>query len=75
MKTDNKADAVYIYLSEKPYARGRDLDDNRRIDYSDDGTPIGVELLNVSQGVDISDLPKQREIGKILEGLGLRIFA
>ena len=33
-KYDAQADAIYIYLSDKPYAYGKDLDDERRIDYA-----------------------------------------
>lgn len=59
---DAQADAVYIQLSDKLYAYGRDLDDSRRIDYSEDGKPIGIELLNVSDGVNASDLPIPDEV-------------
>ena len=51
IKYDKQADAVYILLSNKPYAYGKDLDNERRIDYDADGNPRGVELLCVSGGV------------------------
>ena len=66
-KYDAEADAIYIYLSEKPYAYGTDLDDERRIDYASDNTPIGVELLCVSKGVNLDGLPHVDEIAKLLE--------
>ena len=66
-KHDPQADAIYIYLRDKPYAYGKDLDDERRIDYAADNTPIGVELLCVSKGVNLDSLPHVDEIAKLLE--------
>jgi len=63
---DKKADAIYIYLNDTPYAYGEDLDHERRIDFAEDGTPIGVELLCVSAGVITDGLPYRREIEKLL---------
>ena len=73
-KHDSQADAIYIYLSEKPYAYGKDLDDERRIDYASDNTPIGVELLCVSDGVNIDDLPCKDEIAEVLEINGIKTY-
>ncbi len=73
-KYDPEADAIYIYLSEKQYAYGTDLDDERRIDYASDNTPIGVELLCVSEGVNLNSLPHIDEIAKALEAEGIKIY-
>lgn len=67
LKHDKQADAIYIYLSDKPYSYGKDLDDERRVDYASDNTPIGVELLNVSKGVNLDGLPRRAEIAKVLK--------
>ncbi len=75
MKYDREADALYVYLSDKPYAYGRDLDNERRIDYAADGTPIGIELLSVSKGVNPDDLPEQSEVIDLLESQNIKIFA
>ncbi len=73
-KHDVQADAVYIYFSDKPYAYGRDLDDERRIDFAYDNTPIGVELLCVSDGVNLGSLPRIDEIAEILEINGIKAY-
>lgn len=73
-KHDTQADAIYISLSDKPYAYGRDLDDERRIDYASYNTPIGVELLCVSKGVNLYGLPRKDEIAEILEHNGIRAY-
>ena len=75
MKHDPTADAIYIYLSDEPYAYGRDLDNDRRVDYSSDGSPIGVELLRVSKGINVDDLPDQEKIAELLEDGHFKVFA
>ncbi len=73
-KRDVEADAIYIHLSNKPYAYGKDLDDERRIDYASDNTPIGVELLNVSKGVNLDGLPHIDEIAEAVETEKIKIY-
>ncbi len=75
IKYDREADAVYIYLSDNKYAYGKELDDGRRIDYSEDDVPIGVELLCVSKGVNPDDLPNPEKITEILERSNIKVFA
>lgn len=72
---DPEADALYITLSTKPYAFGEDLGPERRIDYAADRTPIGIELLAVSHGVDLEALPYRDEIAQLLERTGLSELA
>ncbi|OGO43850.1 MAG: hypothetical protein A2137_00755 [Chloroflexi bacterium RBG_16_58_8] len=74
IKHDKKADAIYIYLNNKSYAYGKDLDDERRIDYAVDNIPVGIELLNVSKGVKIEGLPLVEEIADALESRGIKIY-
>jgi uncharacterized protein YuzE len=70
-------DILYVNLSDKPFAYGRDLDDARHLNCSQDGSIIGIEFLYVSQGVDLSDIPDEvvRAISPILESRGVRVFA
>lgn len=72
---DDKADAVYIRLRAVPYAHGEDLDAVRRVDFGADGQPIGVELLYVSEGVNVDDLPEQAMIGRLLEEHNIKVLA
>ncbi len=73
LEHDKKADAVYIYLSDAPYAYGKDLDTERRIDYSSDGTPLGIELVCVSEGVLLSGLPQPKEIARLLKTKNIKV--
>jgi len=75
IRYDKEADAIYILLSEKPYAYGKDLDEERRIDYDANGNPRGVELLCVSTGVITDDLPNRAEIEQALGKRGIKIYA
>jgi len=75
IRYDKQADAIYVILSEKPYAYGKDLDEERRIDYDANGNPRGVELLCVSTGVITDELPNRAEIEQALEDRGIRVYA
>ncbi|HKA12752.1 MAG TPA: DUF2283 domain-containing protein [Candidatus Dormibacteraeota bacterium] len=54
---------------------GRKLDGSPCIDFSGDGRPIGIELLNVSHGVDMQGLSKKEAVERLLAGRRIRIFA
>jgi len=75
LQYDEEADAIYIRLSDKGYSYGEELDRERRIDYAADGTAIGVELLCVSTGVDLRDLPEQKTIAKLLAEHRVKVLA
>ena len=64
---DANADCVYILINRLPYAYSKEIDETRFVDYAEDGTVIGIELLYVSGGVDICDLPHEAEVGRLLE--------
>ena len=66
---DRNADAIYIYLSNQPYSYTVELDDSRNIDYSEDDTPVGIELLYVSSGVNTVDLPNVMAVERVIEAL------
>ncbi len=45
------------------------------VDFAADDTPIGVEFIDARFGIDLRDVPAEREIGRIAEELRLRVFA
>jgi len=71
-KYDPKADAIYITLNSGKYFRGDDLDDDRRIDYDENGIPIGIELLSVSHGVNLRGLPYAQELIEVIKKYGYK---
>ena len=70
---DSNEDCAYIQVSALPHAYSKELDDARFVDYAADGTVIGVELLYVSGGVDISGLPREHEVGELLKQHGVAV--
>ena len=71
--TDPKADAIYIKLLDEPIGYSEELDDNRIIDYTlNPGKLAGIDLLAVSQGVNLSGLPEVKGIEEMLIGLGIK---
>lgn len=72
---DPEADCAYILINDLPHAYSKEVDETRFIDYAEDGTVIGIELLYVGSGVDVTDLPYRSEIEKLLEEHQIRIFA
>jgi uncharacterized protein YuzE len=72
---DKKADAIYIYLDDRPVDHTEKLDDLRYIDYAQDNTLVGIELLCVSDGVITNDLPQRSKIEALLEKHHIKLFA
>jgi len=54
---DEDADVLYVCLTSAKVSETRKLGDLRLIDYSADGSVVGVEFISASEGVDLSDLP------------------
>jgi uncharacterized protein YuzE len=74
-KFDEKADAIYITLSDNPVSYTKNIDETRVIDYDKKRNPVGIELLCVSDGVIISDLPYADEISRLLLDLHIKEYA
>lgn len=69
---DTETDSLYVYLAglEAGVAStDRRLDERRLIDYDRYGQPIGIELLEVSRGVDLRGLPSANEIRAAIRAL------
>ena len=74
IKYDKKADAIYITFNSLPYSYGKDLDEERHIDYDDNDKPIGIELTCVSDGVFTDELPYRAEVERLLGDKGISIY-
>lgn len=79
LKYSPRADALYVQLGDQPVAYSKDIsrdgDYTRGVDYAEDGTPVGVELLNVSKGVDLTNVPRAGEVASLLSAHGIRQLA
>jgi uncharacterized protein YuzE len=72
---DQLADAVYVYFIRAPVARTGEIEDGIAVDYDEIGRPVGVEFLDVSEGIDLSRVPRSAEIAELLEGYPFPIYA
>lgn len=72
---DEIADAVYVYFNQADIARTEELTEGRAVDYDHDGVPVGVEFLDVSEGIDLSRVPRADEIARLLEEYPFPVFA
>ena len=75
MTHDPEADAVYIVLRDVPVTHTKELDSDHIVDYGTDGRPRGIELLNVSMGVDLDGLPERDEVARLLDEHRIKVFA
>lgn len=75
IESDPVADAVYIQFIDEPVGYTKELDDNRLIDYTlNPGLPIGIDLLAVSEGVKLNDLPEVEIVKKVLKCLEVKFY-
>jgi len=74
IRTDPRADAIYIQLLDEPIGYTEALDDNRLIDRTLLGRVVGIDLSSVSKGVNLVGLPEPETIKKILTGLDVKII-
>ena len=75
IRTDPRADSIYIQLLDEPIGYTEALDDNRLIDRTlNPGKAVGIDLSSVSQGVNLEGLPEAEAIGKMLAGLGIEVY-
>jgi len=72
---DSEVDAAYVYFRKAPWDHMDILDDCRNIDYGPDGEPNGVELLYVSDGVNLDGLPRRDVIERLLAERHIPAFA
>ena len=69
IRYDSEADAVYIQLRE-PVGKivGTDfIDVSRYVDYDEDDNVVGIEILDVSLGLDLTGLPEADRAAEALQ--------
>lgn len=72
---DQEADAVYVYFSGEDVDHTDELTEQVNVDYDVKGEPVGVEFLDVSEGIDLDHVPRRRDIAKLLDEGRFRVFA
>ena len=80
LRYSEDVDAIYVYLDSKrrriegtesiPSAKSE-----RLVDYTKDGTPVGIEILGTKNGIDVSGLPRAEEVAELLRAHGFTVLA
>lgn len=69
VRFDSESDAIYVSFREVDPGASQRTDRVSQwtiVDYDADGEPLGVELLFVSQGLDLTGVPHRSEIAEAL---------
>ena len=66
---DSEADAIDVHLRDGVFARTRELDENRLVDYDAEGNVLAVEFLFVSKGIDLTGVPCADLVAEALRGV------
>ena len=69
---DEESDILYVRLLASPISWSKPIDDLRVVDFAQDGRIIGVEFIDVSQGLDLTDIPLRQRIEPLIRNSGLR---
>lgn len=72
---DEATDAVYVYFNHNEVDRTEELSEDVSVDYDVTGQPVGVEFLDVSEGIDLDAVPRRQDVARLLEGRSFRLFA
>ena len=72
---DQGADAIYVHLSRAAVAATVEIRDGVAVDYDTSGRAVGVELLDVSQGIDLTGVPRATEIAALLDAYPFPVSA
>lgn len=74
LEYDESVDAAYLAFSDAEWSRQERLDDARAVNYSADGSVIGVELLSPKRsGVLLDGLPYPQEIARVMRSVGFKV--
>ncbi len=75
LEYDEAGDAAYVTFSEDEWHHQQRLDDARAVNYAEDGSVIGIELLSPRRkGVLLDGLPYPDEIARVIRSVGFRIL-
>lgn len=75
LEYDESVDAAYLTVSDDLWARREQLDDSRGINYAEDGSVIGIELLSPRRkGVLVEGLPYPDDVARVVRAVGFRLL-
>jgi uncharacterized protein YuzE len=62
---DGEADALYIYLAERPPVSQHEMADGTTVDLDSEGVPVGVEVLGATRGWDYAAVIDRFQIAEV----------
>jgi uncharacterized protein YuzE len=76
-KLDRVVDVAYVQVSDGPAQYARALDEQRILDYDEqgEGEVVGIEFLDVSHGVELRGLPYRNELARYFGDYRIPPFA
>jgi uncharacterized protein YuzE len=75
LEYDESVDAAYLTVSDEPWARREQLDDSRGINYAEDGSVIGIEVLSPRRkGVSLEGLPFPDDVARVVRAVGFHVL-
>ena len=75
LEYDESADAAYLQLTDAAWHHQQRLDDARGINYAEDGSVIGIEILSPRRkGVWLDGLPFADDVERVMRSCGFRIL-
>ena len=75
LEYDESVDAAYLQVSAEPWHRQERLDEARGVNYAEDGSVIGIELLSPGRdGVNLQGLPYASDVERVMRARGFRIL-
>ena len=77
VKIDHKANAAYVRVLDGAVARTEAMSDQIILDYDDRGNLVGVELLDIDDGVDLAEVLSADlavQIERLLSEANIRTF-
>lgn len=75
LEYDESVDAAYLVVHEGPWDHQVRLDDARGVNYAQDGTVMGIELLSPRRnGVVLDGLPYPHDVARVIRSVGFRVL-
>jgi uncharacterized protein YuzE len=68
---DDENDVLYVTLSGNDVARTVAFGDLRLVDYDAKGSPVAIEFIGASDGLDLSEVPSEGRIKTLLAKAGI----
>lgn len=75
VEIDPSVNAAYVTVTENDVDRTEALDQRRRMDFDQHGELVGMEFLDVSNGVDLQGLPFRPQLERLFGEHHIPVYA